>query len=122
MGKLVALMKIRKDISFPEARRMCEEEHVPLVMQVMSMIKDYRRSDLSVSRAYIPSAEVFPDFDGVTELWFDSERELDEFLSQMLNGEQGFRLREDSSRFLAKETTRMFAVDEAITLRVADKA
>jgi hypothetical protein len=103
MRKLMALMRIRKDISFTEARRMYEEEHVQLVMQLMPMIKDYRRSYLSVSSAYIPGTEVFPDFDVVIELWFDSERELDEVLSQSLNGEQGLRLREDSSRFLDRD-------------------
>lgn len=44
------------------------------------------------------------------------------FSARCSMGCREFRLREDSSRFLAKETTRMFAVDEAITLCVVDKA
>lgn len=122
MRKLVALMKIRKDVSFVEARRMYEEEHVPLVMQLMPMIKDYRRNYLSVARAYIPSSEVLPDFDVVTELCFDTASELEAFSNRMRNGEEGRRLREDSRRFLIGGTTRMFDVDEVVTLRVVDCA
>jgi hypothetical protein len=66
---------------------------------------DFRRSDFSIPGAYIPGAEVFPDFQGVTEPRFDSERELDEFLSQMLNGEQGFACEPALATFLSKGTT-----------------
>lgn len=117
MVKLVALMKIRNDISTNQARQMYEEEHVPLVMTLMPMIRDYRRNYLDRSRPYIPASENWPDFDVVTELWFDSMPDLEAFLTRMREGEDGRLLRADSARFLQAGTTRMFVVDEAVTMR-----
>jgi EthD domain len=109
MSKLVALMQLRPDIKFDAARRIYECEHVPLVLRLMPMIREYRRNYLvgsdfdSVRR---------PDFQVIAELWFDSTSHLEEFVQQMRYGEAGRRLRDDSARFLLRGTTRMFVVDE----------
>jgi uncharacterized protein (TIGR02118 family) len=109
MAKLVALMKIRPDISLAAAQSLYEEEHVPLVMNLMPMIREYRRNYLTRSEA---ASTGWPDFDVITELWFDSTADLESFVHQMRQGEVGRRLRADSARFLVAGTTRMFVVDE----------
>ena len=109
MAKLVALMKIRPDIGLAAARSLYEEEHVPLVVNLMPMIREYRRNYLVRSDAVCSD---LPDFDVITELWFDSTGDLESFVHQMRQGEVGRRLRTDSARFLVAGTTRMFVVDE----------
>jgi len=109
MAKLVALMKIRPDISLAAAQSLYEEEHVPLVMNLMPMIREYRRNYLTPSGA---ASTGWPDFDVITELWFDSTADLESFVRQMRQGEVGRRLRADSARFLVAGTTRLFVVDE----------
>jgi hypothetical protein len=71
MVKLVALMKIRKDIGTEEAKRMYEEEHVPLVLKSMPMVQDYRRSYLSdtdplTARSPRPISTLLPNFGSIT--------------------------------------------------------
>ena len=109
MAKLVALMKIRPDICLAAAQSLYEEEHVPLVMNLMPMIREYRRNYLTPSGA---ASTGWPDFDVITELWFDSTADLESFVHQMRQGEVGRRLRADSARFLVAGTTRLFVVDE----------
>ena len=109
MAKLVALMKLRPDISLAAAQSLYEEEHVPLVMNLMPMIRDYRRNYLTRSDL---AATGGPDFDVITELWFDSPADLESFVHQMRQGAAGHRLRADSARFLVAGTTRLFVVDE----------
>lgn len=117
MAKLIALMRLRKDIDFREARRLYEEEHVPLVMRLMPMLRDYRRNYLDPASAHIPPGQAAPDFDVVTELWFDSAQDLASFQRQMREGDEGRILRADSARFLIAGTTRTFEADEVATRR-----
>lgn len=112
MAKLIALMKLRKGVSASVARCMYEEEHVPLVMRLMPMIRDYRRNYLDRSNAHIPASESWPDFDIITELWFDNASDLQLFLARMREGGEGRQLCADSARFLAAGTTRVFTVEE----------
>jgi uncharacterized protein (TIGR02118 family) len=107
-------MKIREDIDAHEARRMYEEQHVPLVMHLMPMIRDYRRNYLDRTRALMPASGDWPDFDVLTELFFDSDADLGTFLNCMREGEEGRQLRADSARFLEAGTTRVFAVEETV--------
>jgi hypothetical protein len=80
-----------------------------------------RRNYLDHAKGQVPGSEVWPDFDVVTELWFDSTSELEAFVTRMRDGEEGRRLRRDSSRFLREGTTRMFEVDETVAMREADR-
>jgi hypothetical protein len=116
MAKLLALMRFRADVGAIEARRMYEEEHVPLVMRLMPMIRDYRRNYLDRAAAHVPATEAWPDFDVITELRFDSASDLETFLVRMREGEEGRQLRADSARFLRAGTTRMFTVDERVAM------
>ena len=108
-------MRFRRDILRENARTMYEEEHVPLVMQLMPMIRDYRRNYLDLGASDIHEQENHSDFDVITELWFAQEEDRNSFLNRMRSGDEGRRLRKDSQRFLQAGTTRMFLVHESIT-------
>ncbi len=119
MVKLIALMRTREDLSASEIRRMYEEEHVPLVMRLMPMISDYRRNYLHRSTV-TEDERARADFDILTELWFDTEADLRSFVAGMRDREEGRQLRADSARFLVAGTTRLFEVDETVTVRAGE--
>ncbi len=114
MLKVIALMRLRRDILRENAKKIYEEEHVPLVMQLMPMIRDYRRNYLDLGVSEIQE-DHHSDFDVITELWFAQEEDRNSFLNRMRSGDEGRRLRKDSQRFLQAGTTRMFLVQESIT-------
>ncbi len=121
MVKLIALMRLREDIAVSEAQRMYEEEHAPLVVRLMPMIREYRRNYLDHCSAHIPASQVSPDFDMLTELWFDDAVSREAFLTRMREGDEGRQLRADSARFLRAGSTRMLLVEETVTVVELDE-
>lgn len=113
MIKLIGLMRAKPDLPLAELKRMYEEEHVPLVLELMPMVKGYRRNYLSGSADCRPFDTRVVGFDVLTELWLDSDADVADFRRRMLEGEEGRRLRSDSARFLQRGTTRLLRVEES---------
>lgn len=113
--KLIALMRARSDLPPSVVRALYEDEHAPLVMRLMPMIRDYRRNYLDRQSTVLAPGAAWPDFDIVTELWFDDVAGLEAFQHAMAEGPEGKALRADSARFLVRGATRVLCVDEEVT-------
>jgi uncharacterized protein (TIGR02118 family) len=113
--KPIALMRARSDLAPGAVRALYEDEHAPLVMRLMPMIRDYRRNYIDLQATALVPGAAWPDFDIVTELWFDDVAGLEAFLLAMAEGPEGQALRADSARFLVRGATRMLRVDEEVT-------
>ena len=112
MAKLVALMKIRPDISLAAAQSLYEEEHVPLVMNLMPMIREYRRNYLARAAAASTGS---PDFDVITELWFENRAGYERMLADHENPEVSGAIARDEENCFDRSKTRFFVVEEAET-------
>ncbi len=113
MIKLIGLMRAKPELPLTELTRIYEEEHVPLVLKLMPMVKAYRRNYLSGSADCRPFDTRAVGFDVLTELWFDNDEDVATFRRKMIEGEEGRRLRADSARFLQIGTTRLLRVEES---------
>lgn len=110
MLKVVALMKRKAGLSRAELIDYYENRHVPLIRSLVPEIRDYRRSyvDTSVS---VPFAAV-PDFDVITEIWFDDQASYDRFLERCADPDIARRVAEDEENVFDRSATRLFAVEE----------
>lgn len=119
MPKLISIVHFRQDLPAEEARRMYKEEHAPLVLRLMPMIHDYRRS--YVNRPAAASSSTSVEFDVLTELWFEGAEDIAAFRSE-LRGERSERIQQNARRFLAQERTVTFSVEEVASSLQVDPA
>lgn len=114
MPKLIALISRQPQLSMDAFRDYYEANHAPLVRRLLPMIARYTRS-------YLPSAPETPagkgraNFDVLTELWFESDADLESFWKRINEPEVIAAIRADESNFLLSDRTVMYAVDEVET-------
>jgi len=114
MPKLIALISRQPQLS-PEAfREYYEANHAPLVRRLLPMIDRYTRSYLP-AEPETPGPDGHANFDVLTELWFESDADLDSFWKRIRQPEVIAAIREDESHFLVGDRTVMYTVDEAGT-------
>jgi uncharacterized protein (TIGR02118 family) len=117
MVKLVFCVTRRPDMPVDEFHRYWEEQHGPLVRTVASTLGIRRYvQDHTLSGAVgdmLTASRGGPGpFDGIAELWFDSEEALVAASSSPEGLEAGTRLLEDERRFIDHERSPLFLVSE----------
>ncbi len=109
MIKTIALIKRKPGISREEFVAHYEDVHAPLALKHLPMIKKYIRNHV----VDIPDVEG-PDFDCISEFWFDS---LEEAMGVMefVQSDEGKIFRDDEEKFMDRDETIAFMVEEKIS-------
>jgi len=117
MIKLVYCLRKRDDIDSEQFYRYWREEHGPLVKSVAEAI--------SASR-YVQSHTILPQlnalmlesrgledaYDGITEVWWDSQADLERGMASPEGIDAQAKLIEDESRFIDFSRSRLFMTEE----------
>ena len=109
MVKSIALISRKSSISREEFAKHYEEVHAPLALKHLPMIKRYLRNHV----VDIPGAEG-PDFDCVTEFWFDSMEDALKVV-EFVQSDAGQVIRDDEDKFLDRDKSVFFLVDERVS-------
>jgi hypothetical protein len=95
-----------------------ENHHVPLIRQLLPSISEYRRNYLrkedlavSVDRTQMP----VPSYDVVTEIFFETDADYEQFKREIGDKETIRRIREDELNFLDHTKTSNLSVEEHIS-------
>jgi uncharacterized protein (TIGR02118 family) len=117
MIKLVYCLRKKAEVSQTEFNRYWREEHGPLVTRLTQQINatKYVQShtlDTSINQGLIASRGLAEPYDGITEVWWRSEQELNE----AMNTEEGLKafqlLLEDERGFIDFSQSRVFITKE----------
>jgi len=109
MVKGIAVLKRKPGLSREEFVRHYEEVHVPLVLSHFRTMRRYVRNYVTAP----PSGEG-PDFDCITEFWFDSGKELKR-VYDVYESDVGEVIRNDEERFIDRTKMLFFRVDEMVS-------
>ncbi len=112
MFKVVALLTRKPDLPKADFIRYYEDHHVPLIYSLFSNIREYRRSFVDLTGAIILPGAAPPDFDVITELWFDDRAGYDHMLALHADPAVAGAIATDEENFLDRSKTRMFVVEE----------
>jgi len=109
MVKAIFLLKRNLGLTPAEFRQQYEEVHVPLEMSLLPNIRRSVRNYITTN--IIPADAEEPDFDCITELWFD---DMEGFQAMMDagDGEAGQALRHSAQVFVDGTKTVHFLVEE----------
>lgn len=110
MYKCIALLKRKAGLSRGDLIDYYETRHAPLILRLMPQIREYRRNFVDPSSAFRFGGA--PDFDVVTELWFDDRAGLETFSARYAEPEIARQIAEDEEKMFDRSATRMFVVEE----------
>lgn len=108
MLKLTFLMKRKQGMSFEAFRDYYENNHAPLAADLCPHMVRYTRTYLTGWQPLARSAQLpDPDFDCITECWYDVEGTWDERKLDLLPAEVFKQLAADEENFLDRRANRM---------------
>jgi uncharacterized protein (TIGR02118 family) len=112
MFKTIALLKRKPGLSRAEFIDYYENHHVPLIRELQPQIREYRRNFIELDGAYLfPGAEA-PDFDVITEMWYDDRDAYDAAMAVWSDPAMVERRVRDESNFIDIDRIRFFIVEE----------
>jgi uncharacterized protein (TIGR02118 family) len=117
MIKLVYAIRRRSDLT-PEAfRKRWRDEHAPLVARFAEAMRARRyvqshTLDTPWNATLQASRGMTPAFDGITEVWWDSEAEFAAALATPAGQEAGRALLEDERAFIDFASSSLFLTEE----------
>ena len=117
MIKLVYCIRKRDDIDSEVFYRYWLDEHGPLVKSVAEAIGAcrYVQSHTTLpdlNALMVESRGLKPAYDGITEVWWQSQADLDRGMSSKEGVEAQARLIEDESRFIDFSQSSVFMTEE----------
>lgn len=112
MFKVMAFLTRRPDLSREAFVDYYETRHAPLILQLMPGIRAYRRNYLLPGDMILGSAASPPDFDVVTEIYFDDRAAYEAGMHAFDDPAVMQRLIADEQNFLDRERTSFVAVEE----------
>jgi len=112
MFKVIALIARRPDMTREQFVDYYTNNHVKLVWRVFPWTADYRRNFINLSQSIIAPGAVAPDFDSITEMWFDDRAGYDRMLNAHAEPELDATMKADEGRFMDRTKTRFFIVEE----------
>lgn len=117
MYKVLAFLCKKEELTMAEFIDYYEIHHVPLVLSLAATPPVYKRRYLVRDQELAQGGQVV-DFDVVTELGFaDAEAFHRDWLQPLVLSEEGNKvIAEDEERFLKRERTRAYAIDERMRL------
>jgi hypothetical protein len=112
MFKVIALIARRTDMTREQFVEYYANNHVKLVWRVFPWTADYRRNFIDLSQSIMAPGVTTPDFDSITEMWFDDRAGYDRMLNTHAQPELDATMKADEGRFMDRTKTRFFIVDE----------
>ena len=117
MIKLVYCIRKRTDVESEFFHRYWLEEHGPLVKSVAEAIGacHYVQSHTvssALNALILESRGLQEPYDGITEVWWESQADLDRGMSSVDGIEAQKKLIEDESRFIDFSQSRLFLTEE----------
>jgi uncharacterized protein (TIGR02118 family) len=106
--KVVLFVRRKVGWSAEDFRRRYEEGHAPLARSVLPMLRRYTRSYVREA-----SSGFQPDFDVITEFWFDSRGDWEAAMA-FAASEEGQVLARDEEVFMDRPTMRYLVVEEEV--------
>jgi hypothetical protein len=115
MFKAMALLTCKPGLPSHDFQHYYEHHHAPLIRRLFPWIVEYRRNYLDVQGAIVFANAKLPDFDVITELWFENRAGYDRMLAEHENPDVGGAIARDEEHCFDRRKTRFFAVEEAET-------
>lgn len=117
MVKLVYCIHRRSDVEVEAFRKYWRENHAPKVARVAEALhaRRYVQShtvDSDLNAALRDSRGASPPYDGITEIWWDSEEVLEEAMRTDEGAEAGRLLLEDEQHFIDLKASSLFLTHE----------
>ena len=109
MVKGITVLKRKPGLSREEFIRHYEEVHVPLVLSHFRTMRRYVRNYVIT-----PPGVEEPDFDCITEVWFDNMKELKR-VYDFYGSDVGEVIRNDEERFIDRSKMLSFGVEEMVS-------
>jgi len=109
MVKAIALIKRKSGLSREDFRQHYEEVHAPLILKHSVGLKKYVRNHIIV-----PVGAEEPDFDCITELWYDSVGDYKASIA-VWSTKAGQVIRNDEDSFLDRSKLAFFLVEEKVS-------
>lgn len=117
--KMIALLKKKKNMQREAFKDYYESRHEPLARELFPQIAGYRRSYIIPESTYvyphIKDVPPPPDFDVMTELWFNSMEDFEAMGQATGRPEIGERLARDEENLFDRSVMTMLLVDERVT-------
>jgi hypothetical protein len=117
MVKLVYILRRREDVPADEFHRYWLGEHAAKVRSVAEAIRARRyiqshTIDTPLNAAFVESRGMAPFFEGITEVWWESLKELQAAASNPQGMEALQMLAEDEGRFIDHARSTIFMTEE----------
>lgn len=112
MIKIVALIAKRADLSSTDFRAYYEQHHAPLIASLSPTVAAYRRNYIDHTTLWSADGATDLAIDAITELWFADDAAYAAQVEVMRRPDVRRRVAEDEARFMRRELTRIFRVDE----------
>jgi hypothetical protein len=113
--KAIALLTCKPGLPRADFIHYYEHHHAPLLWSLFPWFVEYRRNFLDVEGAIIFANAKLPDFDVVTELWFENRAGYERMLADHENPEVSGAIARDEENCFDRTKTRFFVVEEAET-------
>jgi uncharacterized protein (TIGR02118 family) len=117
MFKALAFLTRRSDLSRDAFISYYETHHAPLILQLMPGIRAYRRNYLTAADMILGSAASAPDFDVVTEIYFDDRAAYEAGLRALSDPAVMQRLVADEENLFDRTRMRFVTVEERASSR-----
>jgi uncharacterized protein (TIGR02118 family) len=110
--KVIAMLARRPDLTEREFVTYYETRHAPLILAIAPQIRDYRRNYLHRDGAILAAGARQPDFDVVTELWFDDQAAFDAAMQALTDPVNAARIARDEENVFDRSRTMFFVATE----------
>lgn len=116
MIKQTALLKKKTGMNHDAFIRRYEEGHVPLINRVVPFHCDYRRNFIIpgslVKLEHIATPPPPPDFDVITQVWYEDQAKLDGLMDALAKTDAGSKVATDEEALFDRSKMVMFATEE----------
>ena len=124
MIKLVYCLRRRADVAPAEFHRYWRESHGPLVTSFVKTMRARRyiqshTLETDLNEGFRASRGLAPAYDGITEVWWNSEEELRASMATPDGGTAYQRLLDDESKFIDFANSRVFMTRENLIFDLA---
>ena len=110
--KVIAMLARKPGLGEPEFVRYYEERHAPLILSIAPQIRDYRRNYLHREGAILADDARPPEFDVVTELWFEDEAGFAAAMAAFTDPVNAARIARDEENVFDRSKTMFFVATE----------
>jgi uncharacterized protein (TIGR02118 family) len=110
--KVIAMLTRKPGLSEAEFVAYYETRHVPLILSIAPQIRDYRRNYLHREGSIIAAGARQPEFDVVTELWFDDQAAFDAAMLAFTDPVNAARIACDEENVFDRSRTTFFVATE----------